>query len=97
MNAHKAIIQYADEIKDRLIERRRDFHRYAEKGWFEMRTSSIIARTLTELGYEVLTGDRVCLKEGRMGLPPEAALEAHYAWAAANGADPEFVQRQRAA
>lgn len=95
MNAYEAIIRYADEIKDRLIERRRDFHRYAEKGWFEMRTSSIIARTLTELGYEVLTGDRVCLKEARMGLPPEAALEAHYAWAVVNGADPEFVQRTK--
>ena len=44
----------ADEIAPELVAQRRDFHKFAEKGWFEMRTSSIIARKLTEMGYEVL-------------------------------------------
>lgn len=29
-------------MADRLAARRRDFHKYAETGWFEMRTSSLI-------------------------------------------------------
>ena len=55
---------------------RRDvtFIMYAEPGWFEMRTSSIIARKLTELGYEVLVGDQVCKKDSRMGVPSEEKL-----------------------
>ncbi len=60
-----------------------------------MRTSSIIARKLTELGYEVLVGDAVCDRETRMGVPDEAALEAQYARAVAQGADPEFVEATR--
>ncbi len=92
MNTYEAIIQYADEISDQLVKQRRDFHKHAEKGWFEMRTSSLIARKLTDLGYEVLTGDQVCLREARMGLPPQAELNAHYDWAISHGADPVFVQ-----
>lgn len=95
MNTYEEILKYTDGISDKLVVRRRDFHKHAEKGWFEMRTSSIIARQLTELGYEVLTGDQVCLKDARMGLPPEAALEEHYQWALAHGADPDFIERTK--
>ena len=70
---------------------RRDLHKHAETGWLEMRTSSIIARKLTELGYEVLMGEQVCLRDARMGVPEEAVLEQQYARAVAQGADPEFV------
>ena len=80
-----------DDMKDDLVAQRRDFHKYAEPGWFEMRTSSIIARKLTELGYEVLVGDQVCKKEARMGVPSDEELEAQYERAAAQGADPEFL------
>ena len=58
-----------------------------------MRTSSILARRLTELGYEVLTGADVCKGDARMGLPPEETLSAHYEWAKQNGADAEFLPR----
>ena len=75
-----------------LQQQRRDFHKYAEPGWFEMRTSSIIARKLTELGYEVLVGDQVCKKDSRMGVPSEEKLEEQYERAVAQGADPEFVK-----
>ena len=56
---------------------RRDFHRYPETGWLEMRTSAIIAKTLTELGYEVLTGRDVCEESARMGVPSEKTTKAH--------------------
>lgn len=98
-NSREAVFQeitsLADAMADRLTARRRDFHKYAEKGWFEMRTSSLIARRLTELGYEVLTGDQVCKKDSRMGVPSEAELEQQYHRAVSQGADPEFVERTR--
>ena len=73
---YQAICQQADAMREQLRSVRRDLHTYAEPGWCEIRTSSIIAKRLTELGYQVLTGPDVCLAEARMGLPPEAQLEA---------------------
>ena len=81
----------AQELQPRLVTQRRDFHKYAETGWFEMRTTSIIARHLMELGYEVLLGEQVCKKEARMGVPSDEDLEKHYDLALAQGADPEFL------
>ena len=81
----------AQGMEARLTAQRRDFHKYAETGWFEMRTTSIIARHLTNLGYEVLLGEDVCDRETRMGVPSEEALEKHYALALEQGADPEFL------
>ena len=44
MDIYEQITKMADEIAPELVAQRRDFHKFAEKGWFEMRTSSIIAR-----------------------------------------------------
>lgn len=86
------IVKMVDEIAPELVCVRRDFHKYAESGWFEMRTSSIIARKLTELGLdEVLVGEQVCKKDARMGVPSEAALEKSYQRAVEQGGDPEFL------
>lgn len=85
------IAALADGMADRLTAQRQDFHKYAETGWFEMRTTSIIARHLTNLGYEVLLGEAVCHRETRMGVPSDEELEAHYALALEQGADPEFL------
>lgn len=95
MNLYTQICTTADGMRQALSARRRDFHKYAETGWFEMRTSSLIARRLTELGYEVLTGDAVCDRDARMGVPEAAALEQQYQRAVAQGADPEFVEHTR--
>lgn len=52
---------------------RRDFHRHPELGFQEMRTSGIVAKTLSELGLEVTTGigktGVVGLLEGRRSGP----------------------------
>lgn len=85
----------AQAILPELTAIRRDLHRYAEPGWLEMRTTSLLARKLTDLGYEVLTGPAVCKADARMGLPSDDALEAHYKWAQENGADPEFLPATR--
>ena len=85
----------AQAILPELTAIRRDLHRYAEPGWLEMRTTSLLARKLTDLGYEVLTGPAVCKADARMGLPSDDTLEAHYKWAQENGADPEFLPATR--
>ena len=95
MNGYEKIIKIAEESQAEMVACRRDFHKYAETGWFEMRTSSLIARKLTDLGYEVLTGEDVCLKEARMGVPSDEELEKNYARAIAQGADPEFAERTK--
>ena len=77
MDTIQDIIRTARELDAVSRARRRDFHAYPEMAWFEMRTSSIIAKTLTELGYEVLTGRQVCLEEARMGVPAPEKLRAH--------------------
>ena len=57
---YRKISDMAEEQRDELIQLRRDFHRYPETSWLEMRTSAKIAEYLTELGMEVLTGKDVC-------------------------------------
>ncbi|QAT48806.1 amidohydrolase [Caproiciproducens sp. NJN-50] len=89
---YNEIIQMAEEMKPVLSERRRDLHRYPELGWCEMRTSSLVARGLKDLGFdEVLAGRDVCDAASRMGLPPEEELERQYRRAVEQGADPEFL------
>lgn len=89
---YEEIIQLAEGMEERMVTCRRDFHKYAESGWFEMRTSSLIARRLTELGYEVLVGEDVCKRDARMGVPSDEELKENYERAIAQGADPEFVE-----
>ena len=91
MDLNQTISTMAQQMLPEMIAQRRDFHKYAETGWLEMRTSSIIARKLTDLGYEVLVGEDVCDRDSRMGVPSDAVLEENYQRAIAQGADPEFV------
>lgn len=92
---YQKIMELARDLECELIARRRDFHKYAEPGWCEMRTSSLIARELKELGYRVLTGQDVCKEDARMGLPEAEELEAHLAWAKSHGADPDFIDQTK--
>ena len=93
MELFEKITQMADGLLPEMVAVRRDLHKHAESGWFEMRTSSIIARKLTDLGYRVLVGEDVCKRDARMGVADEAVLEAQYERAVAQGADPEFAPR----
>ena len=85
----------AQALLPELTAIRRDFHRFAEPGWLEMRTTSLLARKLTDLGYEVLTGPAVCKADARMGLPSPETLEEHDVWAQEHGADPDFLPATR--
>ena len=90
-----AIKRVLDEIEAQLVVDRRDFHRYAEAGWTEFRTASLVARRLTTLGLDVAIGPEVIDAEARMGVPDADALEAHWARAKAQGGDPAFLEDVR--
>ncbi len=89
---YQRIAELSAGVQDKIAAQRRDFHKHAESGWLEMRTSSIIARRLTDMGcYEVLVGRDVCDADTRMGVPDQEVLDANYKRAEAQGGDPEFL------
>ena len=93
---YEKILKESEALEKQLRNWRRDFHRFPETGWLEMRTSSLIARHLAEMGYDtILTGTDVCLPSSRMGLPTEEVQSAHYNWALNHGADPEFLPQTK--
>jgi len=87
----KTILAFAQGMKDEMIARRRDFHKYAESGWTEFRTASIVAETLTTLGYEVLVGEAVIDADAMMGVPELGKLERHSERAIEQGAQSSWV------
>lgn len=84
---------YVNSIESKIIENRRDFHKYAESAWTEFRTASIIAGKLKELGYKVKIGKEVMNEEDRMGVPDKEILDRHYKRAVEQGADKEFIEK----
>ncbi|HSR32138.1 MAG TPA: amidohydrolase [Anaerolineae bacterium] len=82
----------AAKAEDRLVAFRRDFHRYAESGWTEFRTASLVARRLADLGYQVEAGREVIRDEDRMGLPGSEVLDRNWQRALEQGGDPEFLE-----
>ena len=91
---YQKIIEYAEALDKISRERRRDFHRYPETAWLEMRTSAVIAKVLTELGYEVLTGKDVCLESSRLGVPSSEELKEHAERALLQGAPAEYLTEE---
>ena len=76
---HPKIDQSADQIEPKVIDWRRDFHKYPELGNQEVRTAKIVAAHLRSLGMEVTEGVAVTgvvgvLKGGKPG--PMVALRA---------------------
>ena len=76
-----------------MIEWRRDFHKYAESGWLEMRTASLVASRLASWGYEVKAGEDALVGEARMGVPSEHILRIHEERARKQGADPFWLKK----
>ena len=87
----KELEKFVEGLQPGLVATRRDFHKYAEAGWTEFRTASLIARRLHDLGFEVKAGRDVVNDADRMGVPDEAVLERHYQRALEQGGDPEFL------
>lgn len=79
------------DLKSTLVEWRRDFHKHPEVGFLEMRTASLVAQRLTDLGYEVKLGREVMDPDYCMGKPGDEETAEHYEWAKENGALEEFL------
>lgn len=82
-------------LQDKMVARRRDLHKYPETAWTEYRTASIVADTLTQLGYEVHLGDDVVKADAMMGVPSAQELAAHEERALTQGANPDWVAKMR--
>lgn len=93
MNLDTKIADLASGLEEKTIARRRDFHRYAEVGWTEFRTASIVAEELSTLGYEILIGDEVIDNANMMGVPTVAELKKHAQRAIEQGANPKWVNK----
>lgn len=79
----------AEQIKallPQLVAWRRDLHHYAESGWVEFRTATLVAETLHNMGYQLALGRDVVDADSRMGLPDDATLAREYARAREQGA-----------
>lgn len=74
------------ELSPQLQAWRRDFHRYAESGWFEFRAATLVAEQLDRLGYRLQLGREVIKADARMGLPSAEALLAQEQRAREQGA-----------
>lgn len=85
------IRELAIALEPELVTARRDFHKYAEPGWTEFRTTALLAKKLTSLGYQVDIGDRVINRDAMMGVPKPDVLKKHMERAIAQGADPGVV------
>ncbi len=89
------IIELAKKLETTTIERRRDFHKFAEAAWTEYRTASIVADILAGLGYAVFVGPDVLAEEAMMGVPTIEELEKHEQRAITQGANPQWVAKMK--
>ena len=62
------IKELALQYEDDTINIRRDIHKYAETGWTEYRTASLVAKTLEGLRWQVFAGYEVIDEESMMGV-----------------------------
>ncbi|AZL08979.1 amidohydrolase [Brevibacterium aurantiacum] len=79
------------ELTTQLTAWRRDFHRFAETGWTEFRTTSAIITVLRGLGWDTVYGPELHDPDARLGVPSAEVLAVERERAVAQGADPELV------
>lgn len=80
------------DLSSKMISWRRDFHQYPETGYLEMRTASIVASILDDLGFDLRMGKSVMVSEDCMGKPDDEATKKHYQWAIENGAQKDYIE-----
>src|SRR6056297_1588356 len=56
-----------NDLQNWMVQVRRDLHIYAEPGWSEFRTSSIVAEELSRLGYRIMMGKEIIEETAVMG------------------------------
>ena len=79
---------------NKYVEYRREFHKYPENGWREIRTSARIAEILTGMGYTCFMGEEVVNVDTIISLvrPDEAEVAMLKEQAIRQGANPKFVE-----
>lgn len=70
---------------------RRDLHHFAESGWLEFRTATLVAEELHRLGYQLKLGREVIDADARMGLPSAEVLAQQEVRALEQGALPQWI------
>lgn len=95
MTIYEQIRAAAEGLQPRLQMLRRDLHTHPELGWREVRTSSLIASRLAELGYQVLTGRDVCHEDCRLCNVEAEMLEEAYQQALRQGAVQPYAEAAR--
>ena len=88
---HQAVADYVEQLTPRLQAWRRDLHKYAESGWLEFRTATLVADELQRLGYQLQLGREVIAADARMGLPSAEVLAEQEQRALAQGALAEWL------
>lgn len=65
-------------LKENLVESRRFYHRIAEPGWMEFKTTINIIQTLKEIGVtDIKYGKEVHSSKDMLGMPPKERLEEY--------------------
>ncbi|WP_315710888.1 M20 family metallo-hydrolase [Brenneria uluponensis] len=88
---YSELSQRVNELVPYLTRQRRDLHKYAESGWLEFRTATLVAEELHRLGYTLKLGRDVIKAEARMGLPSEQVLKEQEQRAIEQGALPQWI------
>ncbi|WP_340609221.1 M20 family metallo-hydrolase [Xenorhabdus bharatensis] len=88
---HTLLNESIRQIAGQLQNWRRDFHHFAESGWFEFRTATLVADELHRLGYSLKMGKEVIKADARMGLPSVQALQEQEQRAIKQGARVEWL------
>jgi len=87
------LISLPPDLPARVIETRRDFHRFPELGLMEFRTASAIASRLQALGMDVRAGRDVMEARSRVGVPSDEAIDAAFARARQEGAAEHWLTK----
>ena len=61
----ESLNQFVNSLAPKLSHWRRDFHHYAESGWVEFRTATLVAEELQQLGYSLALGREVVNESSR--------------------------------
>ncbi|GAB7090494.1 M20 family metallo-hydrolase [Halorubrum luteum] len=82
------------DVRTRLPELRRAFHRHPEPGWCEFRTTARIAEEVDRIGVdELAVGWEAIDPEHRMAVPDEETLDEWYDRAVEAGVRPDVLDR----
>ena len=87
------INEFVQTLEDELIACRRDFHKFPELGWHEVRTASLIAAELARTGIDFKLGSEVFKTEDRMGLPSQQEFDENYERALQQGANRDYAEQ----